>query len=208
MRKSPSSLRVAAAFIATLALVMGALSTQVEAQTLEQAYKREFAFLAAEKNALQARVAEVETSGRDRVAAAQAEIDQLQGQVLAMSMQAERLSESLLDAERDAEVAAEHSDVIGSMLTQAAATLEKGGVQLPTVNDDDRAGQIKQLRFAFEKALPLLSEFSSVRKSPGSFFDEKGERIEGTSVPLGLVAGYGVHDQASCVLPAGGGDRV
>lgn len=208
MRMSPFSLRVAAAFVATLALVMGALSTQVEAQTLEQAYKREFAFLAAEKNALQARVAEVETSGRDRVAAAQAEIDQLQGQVLALSMQGERLSESLLDAERDAEVAAEHSDVIGSMLTQASATLEKGGIQLPTVKENDRAGQVKQLRFAFEKALPLLSEYSSVRKTAGTFFDEKGKRVEGTIVQLGQVAAYGVHDQASGILAPAGGDRL
>jgi biopolymer transport protein ExbB len=201
-------LRNTVAFTVTLALVIGTLSTQVEAQTLEQAYKREFAFLAAEKNALQARVNEMEASGRDRIAAAQAEIDQLQGQVLAASMQAERLSESLLDAERDAEVAAEHSDVIGSMLTQAAATLEKGGIQLPTVKGDDRAGQVKQLRFAFEKALPLLSEFSSVRKTPGTFFDERGKRIEGTILQLGQVAAYGVHDQASGVLAPAGGDRL
>lgn len=191
------------------ALFFGALfASSAEAQSLEQAYKREFAFLAAEKNSLASRLAELERNGAARIAQAEAEISSLQGQVLGASLQAERLSEVLMDAEREAEVAAEHADVIGGLLTQASTTLEKGNISLPEAKTNDRSAQITQLRFAFEKSLPLLDEFGSVRKSKGAYFDATGKRVEGTIVQLGQVAAYGVHDSASGVLAPAGGDSL
>ncbi len=208
MKRSASFTRVLLALGIAAICVTGFFATFAEAQTLEQAYKREFAFLAAEKSSLVARLAEVEKKGADRIASAQAEIDSLQGQVLGTSLQAERLSEALMEAEREAEVAAEHSDVVGSLLTQASATLEKGNILLPEAKEDDRAAQIGQLRFAFEKALPLLTEFSSVRKSKGTYFDDSGERVEGTVINVGQIAAFGVADKASGTLAPAGGDRL
>lgn len=208
MKRSTTRIRAATLLCTFVACAAATFAGRADAQTLEQAYKREFAFLAAEKNSLSSRLAELEKSGAERIAAAQAEIDQLQGQVLGTALQAEHLSESLMDAEREAEVAAEHADVVGSLLTQASATLEKGNLSLPKAEGGDRAAQIAQLRFAFDKALPLLSTFGSVRKQPGTFFDDSGKRVEGTIVHVGQVAAYGVDDQASGVLAPAGGDRL
>lgn len=208
MKNLSAKMRILTILLISAVCLGGFFTNLAEAQTLDQAYKREFAFLAAEKNSLTSRLAELEKNGAERIAAAQAEIDSLQGQVLGSSLEAERLSEALMDAERDAEVAAEHSDVIGSLLTQASATLEKGNIELPKAKDDDRSAQIGQLRFAFEKALPLLSQLSSVRKSQGSYFDDSGKRIDGTIVHVGQVAAYGVHNKASGVLAPAGGDKL
>lgn len=201
------ALRRAFAALFAIAAVAALVPTYAEGQTLEQAYKREFAFLAAEKNALSARVAEVEANGEERIAAAQAEIDALQGQILATSVQAERLNETLMDAERNAEAASDNADVLGSILTQAAATLEKGGIRLPAVQDE-RAAQMEQLKFAFQRSLPLLSEFSSLRRGPGTFFDNSGKRVDGTIVQFGQVAAYGVHDDVAGILAPAGGDLL
>lgn len=208
MKHLSTRVRLLTALIVAAVCLGGFFTNLAEAQTLDQAYKREFAFLAAEKNSLSSRLAELEKNGAERIAAAQAEIDALQGQVLGSSLQAERLSEALMDAERDAEVAAEHSDVIGGLLTQASTTLEKGNIELPKVKEDDRSAQIGQLRFAFDKALPLLSQFGSVRKSKGSYFDDSGKRIDGTIVHVGQVGAYGVDDKASGVLAPAGGDKL
>lgn len=204
----PAAVRLLAALLIAVLCLLGFFPSLAEAQSLEQAYKREFAFLAAEKNSLTSRLAELEKTGAERIAAAQAEIDALQGQVLGSSLEAERLSESLMDAERDAEVAAEHADVVGGLLTQASATLEKGNIELPKIKAEDRAAQIGQLRFAFEKALPLLTLFGSVRKAPGSYFDDSGKRIDGTVVHVGQVAAYGIDEKASGVLAPAGGDKL
>jgi biopolymer transport protein ExbB len=182
-------------WLVVLGVFFGAsIPSTARAQTLEQAYQREFAFLAAEKKALESRIAELDASGAEKIAAAKTEIDQLQGQVLGLSLSAERLSESLMEAEREADVAAEHSDVISGLLTQAAASLEKGGLELPAAKEDDRQAQITQLRYAFEQSLPLLTALSSVRKSSGAFVNDAGDRVEGTLIQVGPIASDGVSD--------------
>ncbi len=188
--------------------VLGAvlLQSQDARADLREAYQREIAFLEAEKNTLASRLKQLEAESNEKVSTARAEVDQLQGAVLGLSLQADRMTEMLSDVERQAESANEGDDVIETTLTQMATTLEKGGVELPAVEQEDEEARIKQLRFAFEKALPLLDQFGRVREESGKFFTAGGDTVEGKLIHLGQIASFGVSEKTSGTLaPAGAG---
>ncbi len=173
---------------------------------LRQAYQREFAFLEAERASLKSRLESLKRENEEKAAAAQNEVDALQGQVLGLSTEADRMTEQLFDAERQADSSGDGADQIDATLQQMAAALEKGGAKLPEAKKDDKSAQEKLLQFGFDKGLDLLRQFSSVRKEPGSFFGPNGKEIKGTLVRVGQIATYGVSDGAAGALaPAGDG---
>ena len=205
--------RLAMALLALLAV--SSMSTEARAD-LQQAYQREFAFLEAERNALKARLKNLDAELKTKVAAARAEVDQLQGGSLGLSLQAESMEESLSDVEREVDNAAEGADLIESLFSQSLNTLEKGGIKLPerteiTGDSADaeqarREVEVKNLEFIFSQALPLLNQYSSVRKVEGTYFAETGTKIQGQIVHLGRVSAFGVSDSVSGALaPAGAG---
>lgn len=185
------------------------LSTPAAAapSNLEQAYKREFAFLEAEKNTLQQRLAELRSQHASQVAAARAAIDALQGQVMAKALQADNYQEALLNTERQADVAGEGADVVETLLAQVEATLEKGGIKLPEPKAGDAYGaQLEQLQFGFDNALPLLARAGQVRKTRAEYFAADGQKVEGEVLHVGEVAAYGLAPSAlGALAPAGGG---
>lgn len=171
---------------------------------IKDAYQREFAFLEAEKHSLKQRLGTLDQQTAEKVAAANAEVDQLQGRALSLSLSAERMTEMLTDVERQVDTTGEDQDLVDSLLTQAAAQLEKGAVELPEPPKDGQA-DIQQLQFAFDSALVLLDRHSSVRKEQGEFFGEDGEKVEGMIIRVGQIASFGVADNAAGALaPAGG----
>lgn len=190
---------------------------------LERAYRREFAFLEAERNALQQRIADIEKRAAQKTGAARSEIEALQGRVMSASLEADRLNDTLVETERKVEGLEEGEDVIDSILTQAATALEKGGIKLPKVAQDDGGkiaqddgGKIAQdgpqrklgqLEFAFGQSLSLLQRFGAVREQTSEFFAPDGSQIDGRVVRVGQVAAYGVSDSAAGALaPAGSGE--
>lgn len=199
--------RLVVAVVVALAGVTSASPAFAQAE-LQQAYKREFAFLEAEKNALTQRIAEAEASGREKVEAAKAEIDSLQGQVLALSLEAERMEELLLDTERAADVAGEGDDVVDSLLSQAGVALSQGGIKMPEAKEGDTSATLTQLSFAFDQAIGLLQRYGSVRKEQGDFFDVQGNQVSGTIVKLGNVASYGIAGDAVGALAPAGSHRL
>ena len=123
-----------------LSLVIAALLTIGYSRTshaddakLRQAYQREFAFLEAERNSLKSRLEQLRTDNASKRATAQAEVDALQGQVLGIATEAERMTEQLLDAERQADTSGDGADQLESTLQQMSAALEKGKLKLPEV---------------------------------------------------------------------------
>ncbi len=200
---------VAATALPTLLTVVCLVLVPQRAEAdVQTAYQREFAFLEAEKNSLKKRIADLDSESANKQATAKAEVDRLQGRVLALSTQAERMGEMLTDVEREADSSAEEEDLIGSLLAQAETTLDKGDVKLPEVKEDDPNAQLGQVTFAFDKAIELLDRFSKVRKENGEFFAENGDKVSGTIVQLGRVGAFGVSDKAAGALAPAGGDRL
>ncbi len=195
-----------------LALISGAALTSgsavaAEGGSLDEAYKREFAFLEAEKHTLAGRIEELRREHAVQVAAARAELDALHGSVMAKALEADNHQEALLNTERQADSASEGADVIENLLSQLESTLEKAGIKLPEPSGDDAyAAQLGQMRFGFEQALPLLTQAGTVRRVPGEYFSEDGQKIEGEVLYVGAVGAYGLAPNAlGALAPAGGG---
>lgn len=179
-----------------------------EPNELETAYKREFAFLEAEKSTLSSRLAEAKKEHETKVAAAKSEIDHLQGRATSLSLEADRLTEQLSEVEEKSAAEAEAADVLQTTLQQAELQLAKGGFKLPTFEKEPTPEQrLSQLDFAFDKGVALLNRYASVRAQAGDFFDQRGKKVSGTIVHVGQVAAYGVSPSASGALAPAGEER-
>ncbi len=200
------ALRATGIGLVALATFGTVAAAYAEDPTLRKAYQREFAFLEAERNSLRQRLQQVRKENEQKIAAAEKEIDTLQGQILALTTEADQMSERLYQAERQAESTGDGEDQLESTIHQMSAVLEKGDMQLAAVEKDDPAGTKKQLRVGFERAIELLQHFSGIRKEKGKFFGPEGKELQGQLIHVGRVASYGVSDEAAGALaPAGDG---
>lgn len=195
------------------AVLLGLVSTNLASAqaapgaSLEEAYKREFAFLEAEKHTLQVRINAWRGEHSAQVEAARAELDKLQSAVMTRALEADRLAESLTSTEREADAAGESADVIETLLGQIESTLDRGGITLPEPSGRDaHAARLAQLEFGFERALPLLARAGEVRRVQGEYFTDAGQKVSGDIVQIGAVAAFGLAPQAPGALaPAGDG---
>lgn len=189
---------------AAFALVL--LLPSLASADVKSAYQREFALLEAEKHSLTERLSALDGEMNQKIEAARAEIEGLQGRVLSLNLEAERMTELMSDVEQQVDTSAEDSDVVDGVLQQASALFEKGNLEFPEAAKDDELADARQLRFAFKNGVALLQRVSSVRKEPGEFFAQNGEKVAGTIVHLGQIGSYGVADGAAGALaPAGDG---
>ena len=174
--------------------------------SLDAAYKKEYAFLEAQKRELSARIAEVRQQlERDR-ARLDAEVSALEGTALAAKSETEALSDALVRAEQAAQANADNADMLVATFDQARATLESFGDR--TLSSDAFAAldEATKLDTLFATAVKTLATLGQVRRESGRFFLADGTEVEGTLVRYGNVAAFGVSPQGSGALaPAGGG---
>ncbi len=97
---------------------------------LEAAYKKEFAFLDAEKAALNRRLGEVRRAADGEAARARAELERMQRRLVALTVEADQLGETLIELERQADVAGEGLDALDGLVQQMARSFE-GHVDWP-----------------------------------------------------------------------------
>lgn len=189
-----------------MAATLGGAAVAHAEGDLRQAYKREFAFLEAEKSALEKRLRVLEAEKTSKVGSAKTEVDALHGAIIRASLEADRIDDMLYEAERHVEGIEEGAELVDRTFEQISSELEKSGVQLPAREGDDQAAIAAQLEVAFDKAIDQLAQGGETRTSRGPFFAADGRRIEGTIVRIGNIASYGIADGASGVLaPAGAG---
>ncbi len=183
-----------------------AAATPAPSVSLEQAYKKEYAFLEAQKRELSARVAEVRQQlERDR-GRLDSEVGALEGRALASKAETESLSDELVRAEQAALANADNADMLVATFDQARATLDSFGDK--TLSSDEFAAldEATKLNTLFDTAVRLLNTLSQVRRENGKFFLADGTEVEGTVVRYGNIAAFGVSKQGSGALaPAGGG---
>jgi biopolymer transport protein ExbB len=173
---------------------------------LTRAYKREFAFLEAESNAIKQRIAKVQAEHPARSAAARTEVEDLQARATSLSLESDRLEGLLADTQRAADATLEDDDALSSLLQQANVAITAGGRKLPEVSKDDPEAETKQLDAAFALAIEILNEQASVRVTDGTYFARDGRQVKGPIVQVGNIARFGAaQGAAGALVPAGEG---
>ncbi|MEL6345331.1 MAG: MotA/TolQ/ExbB proton channel family protein [Myxococcota bacterium] len=169
---------------------------------LEQAYRKEFAYLKAEKRALAARKSALQTDARQRIRQGEANIDGLEARLLALERKATAVEKRIGDVE-DATIAAQEAkDLINSTVSQAGETLGLVIENEEALTDAQRLGKV------FEAAHQGLIDASSLRIDDGKFFLPDGTEVDGKRVFVGQIAAYGQSDRGSGPLLPIGGDRL
>jgi biopolymer transport protein ExbB len=174
--------------------------------SLADAYRREFAFLEAQKRELSQRLAEANRSFEADRARLERENAALEAQVLAARNEAEAAARELVLADQQQEAIEAQSQLLAATFSQAEASLAGHGIDLPAdagyrdANDGERLARI------FAVARERLDASARLRTEPGRFFLADGREVSGTLVSVGAVARYGVSPEgAGALAPAGGG---
>ncbi len=191
-------MRVATNLWVFVTVVFAASSARAEVPDLLEAYKREYAFLEAERAELDKRLGRTRSESSAEIARAEAAVTELDRQTAALRVEANLLEEELARLERESGAAATKVDALPELIERAQASLGLEGAPTETTSQAI-AGLMEVTRTRLERQRRLESE-------PGSFFLPDGSKIEGTVVRLGEVAAWGVSPGGSGALaPAGGG---
>ncbi len=173
--------------------------------TLEQAYKKEFAFLVGQQRQLEKRLKDIHERHVQEQRRVQNEMASLENRVISVDSQLQAAQMTLREAERSAESSSDDRQLIRATLERAATSLEDYDVTIAIPTDDTLLAQ--ETVEVFEAATGVLSKLSSVQRLEGQdFFLADGRKVTGTVLHLGRIASYGVSDQGSGALaPVGGG---
>lgn len=173
--------------------------------TLEEAYKKEFAFLVGQQRQLEQRLAAVEERNAREQKKLNSEMASLENRMISLDGQIEDAKLTLQEVERSAQDSTDDQQLIRATLEQAAQSLSDYDVSLAIPEDD--AALADATIEVFEAASSTLTKLSTVRRIDGQeFFLADGRKVTGTVVHLGRIAAYGVSDEgAGALAPAGGG---
>lgn len=174
--------------------------------SIEEAYRREYAFLTAQRNELRRRLETAKADATRQAGALRAEVDGLQNRVVGLDTEVQTRTATLASVEREAENNSQNADLLAATFSQAGATLEGLGELGLKAESFQALGDAAKLQQTYTLGLAQLRLGSTVRVEPGSFFLASGQQVEGQIVRVGRVAAYGVSAQGSGALaPAGGG---
>jgi len=177
------------------------LAVSAQADELENAYQKEYAYLVAEKQALEKRLERLRANNRQSITRISSEVEQLQQQYLARQNRVDRLNQQIRESSRDADFTDNDVLLLETTLLQARESLEKSDIEV-----DESKEQDQQLAVAFSEANQLIQRDGQVFTTKGSFFSRQGELTEGEIIHAGRIARYGVAEQsAGALAPAGEG---
>lgn len=177
-----------------------------DAATLMAAYKREFAFLEAQKRELEGRLQAFRAKSQQAEQALKQKIASLERENVNMSQREDDLRSALNSAERKDEALTERNELLEMTYSQANSTLRNYRRGLEEVAEYQTGSDADKLGMLFNQAMLLLKDLGSVRKAHDKFFLQDGTEIDGEIVQLGNIAAYGVSSKGSGILiPAGGG---
>lgn len=163
---------------------------------LDAAWQREYAWLESEKRALTERLAKSSTDADASVRAVEADIATLQARLVALTAEADRSEERLLEIETTVAERAEDDARLASAIEQAERTV---GAAAPDLSDPAR------VRRMLTEAAAQIRRAGSVRTEPGTFFAQDGTDVRGEITYIGSVAAFGVSGPtAGPLVPAGG----
>lgn len=177
-----------------------------EAVNLETAYKREFAFLEAQKRELTERLKSYQASAHREEQALSGKIGALERNSVERSAKIDQLTAQLSEVERKEAVVSERNDALETTYLQAEAALKNHGIEMPLAMKEAKGDDQAKIGFVFNQALSLLQKLGAIQTKPGKFFLGNGKEAEGMLIQLGNIAAYGVSpDGSGSLAPAGGG---
>lgn len=178
-----------------------------EIVNLETAYKREYAFLEAQKRELSERLKNYQASASREEQTLSHKISALERGSVERSARIDQLNAQLSEAERKEAAVTERSDALEITYAQAEATLKNHGIEIPAFIQDTQGNDLIRIGYLFKQALSLIQGLGAVQAKSGNFFLEDGKQAQGTLIHLGNIAAYGVSEGGSgSLVPAGGGD--
>ncbi len=174
--------------------------------TLIEAYKKEFAFLEAEKVALKKRLSEMDDVSEREISTARGAVSALQQQILGLRARADEIETALEEVDAETATAKERSDLLSETIERAFETLTRFEMEVPKKAAADIAEQSEQIEIMFAFAGKVLSRAGTIRTERGRFFDKDGALDKGQIVRVGNIAAYGISDKnAGTLAPAGAG---
>ena len=182
-------------------------SREQEAVDLETAYKREYAFLEAQKRELTERLKKFKFSARQEEQELNQRVNSLERNSIDRSAKIDLLNSQLVEAERLEAAIDERNDSLEITYAQATVTLENHDVKIPPAFTDTQGRDPAKVSFLFRQALTLINELGAIKTKPGEFFLQDGKQTEGKIIHLGNIAAYGVSAEGSgSLVPAGEGN--
>jgi biopolymer transport protein ExbB len=182
-------------------------SPKPESVNLETAYKREYAFLEAQKRELVDRLKNYQSSASREEQALSSKINGLERSSVERSAKIDQLNAQLAEVERKETSVTERSDALETTYLQAEATLKNHGIEIPASIKEIQGNDLVKVGYLFRQALSLIQGLGAIQTKPGNFFLENGKQTQGTIIHLGNIAAYGVSDEGSGgLVPAGGGN--
>ncbi len=182
-------------------------SSKPETVNLETAYKREFAFLEAQKRELTERLKTYQSTAVREEQTLGARIGTLERQSVERSAKIDQFTAQLSEMERKESAVSERNDALETTFLQAGATLKDHGIAVPATISEGKGNDQAKIDFLFKQAIPLLQELGLIRTKPGRFYLVDGKQVQGTILSMGNIAAYGMSESGSGSLaPAGGGE--
>ena len=190
-----------------LSLALIFITTSLFAQSeLTEAYLKEFAFLKAQKRALETRLDSITKEIEAKDAIAKKDISKIQNTLIATTNESEQIMKVLNDTSRDKVTQDENNDLIDITLNQAISTLKGYNVKIDESFEGKKRADTDILNESFDKAIKSLYNLTNVTKTKGEFYLEDGKKIAGDIIKVGNIASFGVSQTTSGVLaPAGEG---
>jgi biopolymer transport protein ExbB len=178
-------------------------SVEAGADELTDAYKKEYAFLKAEKEELAARVTKEQAQQEAEVLEAVAKVNTRQDELVVLANRLKKMESGLEKAEKKLLDTTSNKEIINSVIAQAKMGLTEYGVMV----DDQTKSLVEVMAQAFKDSAGLYATMSSIRFENGEFYLTNGAKVKGEIVRVGGIAAYGISTKARGALaPAGNGD--
>lgn len=178
-----------------------------ETVDLETAYKREYAFLEAQKRELTERLARFNASAAREQQALNQRVNKLERESVERSNKIDLLNSQLTEAERQEIALDERDDALEITYSQAKVTLENHGIKVPPTLTETQGNDPAKVGYLFKQVLTLINGLGDIKTKPGEFFLEDGKQTEGKIIHVGNIAAYGVSNEGGgSLVPAGEGN--
>ncbi len=173
------------------------------ANELDRAYKKEYAFLKAQKDELQKRLSLEQNKHESDLLHAKEKVVDLQQKLLDLNKQVDSKKQKLSKLTTKLNEKEENGDITENVVNQVRLTLTEYHIK---ISDDNKTDNVVKLEKAFKDASKLYATLSSLQNTKGEFYLPDGKRVQGDIVKVGNIAAYGISPDATGALaPAGNG---
>lgn len=174
---------------------------------LETAYKREYAFLDAQKRELKAQLDKYKASANSKEQELIRKINALERESVSRAAKIDQFNSQIAEAERTQAAVSERNDALEITYAQSELTLKQYGIEMPPAIKEGKENDLEKTTFLLQQGLALIQKLGEIQSKAGKFFLESGKQAEGSIIQLGNIAAFGVSaDGGGALVPAGNGE--